>query len=271
MNEGELVRLVSARMREQEHRVFPVEHEGRVLWVKRAERVAFKVQCARLAQRLIQGTTRIEALRPARLVGGAAGIRGEIAAMRELRSRGARVPTVVAVAPDHAWFAMESLGESLGKIYHYRPEEGHRHELLRGAASALADFHSQGLVHGAPVLRNIVHERDGAAERFGFIDFECHPGDSMPLDAAQARDFLWYLWSATHFLHGDESRAAALIDGYRRFAPAHVWPQVERIKQFLDRTDWLLRPFRLRSGSDLRRLASTRKALARTVTRAGEG
>lgn len=130
-----------------EKRVTRLEHAGRVYWVKRPERLSFRM-------RLQKGD-------PLRA------FERERAGYHALRGTALPVPPLVLEGPDYLVIA--DRGEALVDVVRDRSLSGEeRHRALLAAASGLGAFHALGIAHGRPSLKDILWDR----RRVSFVDFE---------------------------------------------------------------------------------------------------
>ena len=147
--------------------------------------------------------TRLPVLRPVPNLGGEAAIATEAQRLRDLASRGLRVPEVLAQQPGGLLLA------PLGRAGQPTPSLGKEieHALPAGPQAVLAlwqeGLHALGYVHATGTslsqafARNLVRCPDGTV---GYIDFEDDPAAVLPLAHCQARDALCFVHSTALFL-----------------------------------------------------------------------
>lgn len=135
--------------------------------------------------------------------GGEQAVRTEARRLRELGTRGLRVPAVLAELPDG--FLMEHLGRP-GQPTPSLAEEMNANTgsdpaqvlaLFRQGLQATARVHAVGTCLSQGFARNLVRCPDGV---IGYVDFEDDPLASLPLAQCQLRDVLCYLHSSAVYL-----------------------------------------------------------------------
>ena len=186
----------------------------------------------------LSGSLGIGLLRAVPSHGGRRGQEIEIERLQSLRAIGVRVPDVLHVDAD-LFVVAELAGPNLVSII----ERGGAaaFEAWRRGLAVLTDIHARGGYLSHAFARNFIVTEAG----LGVIDFEDDPLETMPLDAAQARDWLAYLHSTLWLLDrpmaelqaavairlADESAAVrALVESAgRRLAPLRHLPGSRRI------------------------------------------
>lgn len=206
-----------------EARVFPVEYQGRRIWVKRAEKVRHEAWlrfsrylCVKLGLSMLQ---------PGADPNGKKAIRFEAGRMRRLETRGLPVPTVCASGED--WLAMEDAGRNLVDILgDPQTPRQEKERLVSMAAEMLAALHAQGLHHGRPALKDMAYD----GKKVMLLDFEdgimIHVGRRQRL----WRDLLLFLQSAVK--EGDPKLAETALAAYREKRPALAREAVEHFGSF---------------------------------------
>ena len=169
--------------------------------------------------------------------GGSRGQEIEIERLQSLRAAGVHAPEVLHVERDFIVIA-ELVGANLVTLIE-RGGAGAFEAWRRGLAT-LTDIHARGGYLSQAFARNFIATEAG----LGVIDFEDDPLETMPLDAAQARDWLAYLHSTLWLLErpaaelqaavairlADEPAAVrALVEGAgRRLSPLRYLPGTRR-------------------------------------------
>lgn len=130
----------------------------------------------------------IAVLRSPRRYAGADAKSVERRRLAELKSHGARVPTVIGEGKDT--LLLTDLGSTFASQLRQCHDNERRDAMVSRVANALAEVHGRGAYLGQAFPRNITLRGD----EVGFIDFEDDPGDIMSVTEAQARD--WVMFSA---------------------------------------------------------------------------
>ncbi len=136
--------------------------------------------------------------------GGSRGQEIEIERLQSLHAAGVAVPEVLHVAPDF-FVVAELVGPSLVTLIE-RGGAGAFEAWRRGLAM-LTDVHARGGCLSHAFARNFIATEAG----LGAIDFEDDPLETMPLDAAQARDWLAYLHSTLWLLERPAAELQAAV------------------------------------------------------------
>ena len=187
-------------------RVEKITHQGRTFWVKRPEVLRGKL-------RLYKGDPSLA-------------FRNEREAVQRLADKGLPIAPLVAVGEDFIVF--EAAGAPLKILLRFEdhPLED-RIAMMEGAATALATFHTAGVSHGRPNLKDILWQ-DGRAR---FIDFErC----SISRDTARghAEDVILFFFSAFAELEDSAVEIDAARTAYIAAGGAPFWDlAVQRISK----------------------------------------
>ena len=136
--------------------------------------------------------------------GGSRGQEIEIERLQSLHAAGVAVPAVLHVDRDFFVIA-ELVGPSLVTLIE-RGGAGAFEAWRRGLAM-LTDVHARGGCLSHAFARNFIATDAG----LGAIDFEDDPLETMPLDAAQARDWLAYLHSTVWLLKQPAAQLKAAV------------------------------------------------------------
>ena len=197
-------------------RVQRIDHAGEIYWVKREERLSFRM-------RLQKGDPHRAFV-------------AERRAMASLAGAGLPVPPVVAEGP--GYFVTPDCGVSLTEMLRdatLSPDD--RLPAFRAAAQGLAGFHARGLSHGRPAIKDILW--DGA--RATFIDLERHAA-KRNRPSGHVQDLVILLFSAFAETGRPCPETAALIQAYRAADPGGIWAGAARLCRWLAWTDLMTRP-----------------------------
>lgn len=229
--------------------------DGRAVWLKR-----YAHRRRRLAHHALDFAARqldIEPLRPDPVDSPEEAKCIESRRLGELAGQGVRVPRVLADGRDV--LLLSDVGSSLSLRLREVAGSAEAVDLLvGGAALAIAEAHRRGVYLGQPLPRNLTVSPDG----FGFLDFEEDPGRVMPLDSAQARDWLLFASGVARRYQGRGHRALAgvLAAGLAQSRA----PVVARLDHAAGRLRFLeraTRPFGERARALGRAVAALREAL----------
>ncbi len=132
-------------------------------------------------------------LLPVQANGGARAQTVELRRLRELRTAGVAVPSVLRVDDDG--IVMQFLGDQ-ALVEQFKLDAATGLAAWRRGLDAIADVHARGQYLSQAFARNML-EHDG---RIWFIDFEDDPLEALSLVQAQARDWLAYLHSSIWLL-----------------------------------------------------------------------
>ncbi len=229
------IEAVRASIASSRFRVTAVQTSSGRVFVKqqRPPRSAWRARIVNV----LAGSFGVTLLRAVPAHGGARGQEIEIERLQSLRAAGVRVPEVL-----HAEAGFFVVGELVGPSLVSLVERGGADgfEAWRRGLAALTETHARGGYLSHAFARNIIACEAGLA----MIDFEDDPREAMPLDAAQARDWLAYLHSTLWLLDRpiaeiqaaiairltDESPAVrALVEATgRRLAPLRHLPRSRR-------------------------------------------
>ena len=171
--------------------------------VVKRQRPARSVWRARALNALARGLG-VGLLRAVPQHGGARAQQIEVERLQSLRAAGVCVPEVLHVADDFI-----VLGHLAGAPLVQRVEAGGAAGFAawRSGLAALVDTHVRGGCLSHAVARNFIAGSAG----LGMIDFEDDPLEAMPLDAAQARDWLAYLHSTLWLLDRSTAEIQAAV------------------------------------------------------------
>lgn len=155
---------------------------------------------------LLARALRLGALQPVRPQGGVAGIRLEAGRIAALARAGLVVPEVLARGED--WLVLADLGRTTLEYRLRDATPAERVALWREGADYLVAAHQAGEHLSQAFSRNFVWSEHG----LGAIDFEDHAGTAMSLPAAQARDWVMYLFSTANYFSDRLPELAALLE-----------------------------------------------------------
>lgn len=134
----------------------------------------------------------LDPLRPPRHHTGQAALQTEERRLRELAGQQVHVPQVLAREPDA--LLLSDNGRSLAACLREADDAG-CDRLVAAAVQAIAAAHRRGAYFGQPVPRNMTWD----GQRIGFLDFEEDPLEVMPLEQAQARDWLMFGYGVARY------------------------------------------------------------------------
>jgi hypothetical protein len=238
----DIERLVTSFLHNPQ-RVFPIEWEGRRLWVKRIRKNLPNPVAALIyhAARRLRGRSEIDQASH------------EIEALLALKRHGFVTPDVVFRNPHY--FVLSDIGPSLETVLTLAERPDERLRVAGLAGQALRALHDAGRWHGAARIHNMTL----SGERIGFIDLENTVDSWLPLPLRK----LWDLWqlghSAAFFAPSVPLAEAALRaygdNGVRRSLQAAAWLFVG--------TYLLLRPFRNGGKREIRQTVGCMEAIYR--------
>ena len=194
-------------------RVQRLEDAGKVFWIKRPERLSLRM-------RLQKGD-------PARAFAS------EVAAHRDYAARG--LPVAPVVAASEGYLVTRDCGPSLKDLA--RRADPDFTEAIAAGASALALFHSAGVSHGRPSLKDICWQ-DG---RIAFLDLE-RAGRTRNTAKAQATDLLILIFSTAVETKGDEAAMETARTAYLSAGDSSTWHSAQSRARRWALLGWLLRP-----------------------------
>lgn len=166
--------------------------QGRPAWLK-----SYDGGQRRLRLRALDLTARrlgVPSLRPPPHRAGIGARETEQRRLLELAAHGVRVPSIL--GEGDTYLLLSDLGETLSSRLR-RAGSAEAHRLVTAAARALADVHARGGYIGQPLARNLTVDEAG---RIGFLDFEEDPGEIMPVQQAQIRDWLVFAAGTSRYL-----------------------------------------------------------------------
>ncbi len=238
----------------QAHSVASYPLDGEQVWLKKAG-PRHGMARYRLLGALAQ-LARLPVLRPVPNLGGSAAIATEAQRLRDLATRGLRVPAVLALQPGGLLLRhlgqpgqpTPSLAEEIESAISAGPAA--QQALWWQGLQAIGEVHARGTSLSQAFARNLVRCPDGV---IGYIDFEDDPASVLPLAHCQARDALCYVHSTALYLDqggalegartlwsdwlaacSDEVRST-LTDGIERMAWVRHLPASRRLGRDLQR------------------------------------
>ena len=207
------VATIEQRLSQTEQRVIVTEIDGIKMVIKRQEKARPQSRYA-----LLKFASKIfgqPVLAPAYAPGGAEAQKIEAARLTRLAAAGVPVPELLHVAPD--WIAISYAGQySIGRMIQ-KGELAPSVYWQQGLA-AISEVHQKGQNLSQVFVRNAVWNDD----KITFIDFEDDPEASLGLANAQARDWLFYLFSSVWMLEISPTQAAKIMFEYLQKDPIEV-------------------------------------------------
>lgn len=260
--------FLAARAARQDRRLQRYRVDAEVVWLKKAGRPhpAWRYGALGMLARML----RVPALRPVPNPGGPAAIETEVRRLRELASRGLRVPLLLAAQPDA--LLMLHAGRADAQTLSLADELDAALSAADGAAvfavwreglNAIGAVHAAGACLSQAFARNLVRGADG---QIAFIDFEDDPRSVLPLADAQARDILCYAHSSAWHLERAASlegaaSADAPLQALRSWSYAREPAARDALRRAIARLAWLRRLPR-GMGRDVERTRSAAALLA---------
>jgi tRNA A-37 threonylcarbamoyl transferase component Bud32 len=188
---------IAKALSEPATRLRRIESDGRVLWLKRSERLSW-------FWRLRKG-------------GGAAALGADLHALRSLGAEGLPVPPVLDAGPDH--FVTPDRGVPLHHLILSRGEsEAARIAAFAAGGRALARLHGAGFRHGRPSIRDMLWDQ----KRVTLIDVERYR-EARNTPKGCAEDVLIAVHSTIAYGRGQGPELDAMVRAYRQGAPGPVW------------------------------------------------
>lgn len=199
-----LVSIAQARKTGNPKRLFKIEWDGGVYWLKQPTRPKRpRVWPARLL-RAAAWLLKLDILKPTMRMGTLHDLHIEQARVAEWNRLGLPAPGLVAHGDD--WFLMRDCGTILPvALPGLAPDV--QADILRRTLDTLQDVHARGACHGRPMIKDIALSPSGDIT---LLDFEETPLDVMSLEQAQARDLLVFLSSVPPALLTDALVARAV-------------------------------------------------------------
>lgn len=223
---------VRRSLKNQRHRAFPLVWEGKTLWIKQA--IPSKENFFHKVQKVISSlfSWYIPLLKPTVCLGGAEALREEAYRLKKWQKAGIKVPEVMAF--EGPWMALTHQGVALSFVLenhrHAHPEKDlDRLNLVMRAAQEVIHVHKLGFCLGSGRLRDIVY--DGVD--FYFIDGEEDPSQVMSLEAAQARDLLFFILTSLRHLSQDSQIILPIWKFFLKESTPLVLKNIQRLKPFL--------------------------------------
>ncbi|MBZ0138720.1 MAG: phosphotransferase [Pseudorhodoplanes sp.] len=233
------------------HRVFPIEYEGRRLWVKRVRK-----NLPNPAAALIYHAVRIVLRRDE-----AAEAEHEIKSLMALRRHGFTAPEVVFRNPHY--FVLSDIGPSLEAALHLG-DATERERIVRLAGEALRKLHDCGRWHGAARVHNMTLAPDGG---IGFIDLENRVDTWLPLPARK----IWDLWQLGHSAAFFEPHVPLAEAALRAYGPGAVRRALYGLAVLSFGTYAALYPFRTTGKREIRQTHACIRAIYRAPRKAAGG
>ncbi|KAF1687516.1 serine/threonine protein phosphatase [Pseudoxanthomonas broegbernensis] len=189
---------------------------GRRAWIKRYGQGRRRLSLGSLD--LVARKLDLPALRPPPHHGGPLAKETERRRIAELDALGVRVPEVLGENGDT--LLLGDIGATLStRLRAVRGDPQAMDGLVAKTIAAIADAHRRGAYLGQPLPRNITLDAGGA---IGFIDFEEDPLEVMPLEQAQARDWLLFAFGMAKYYHDRPEALARMLGEVMRAGPPQV-------------------------------------------------
>lgn len=184
-----LVSVAQARKAGNPKRLFKIEWDGGVYWLKQPTRPKRpRVWPARLLK-AAAWLFKLDILKPTMRMGTLHDLHIEQARVAEWNRLGLPAPALVAHGDD--WFLMRDCGTIL-PVALPGLTPGEQTDILQRTLDTLQGVHARGACHGRPMIKDIALSPSGDIT---LLDFEETPLDVMSLEQAQARDLLVFLSS----------------------------------------------------------------------------
>lgn len=237
------IERLAAAFRQNPHRVFPIDHDGRRLWVKRISKNLPNPAAALIYK--AAGT----------LTGRNAQTQAdhEIESLAALRRHGFITPDVVFRNP--YYFVLSDVGPSLEAVITLGEEAG-RLRVARLAGQALRALHDAGRWHGAARLHNMTLAEP---ERIGFIDLENTVDTWLPLFLRKCWD-VWQLGHSAAFFEPNVAMAESALCAY---GPGAVRKTLYALAVLFFGTYAALYPFRNSGKREIRQTHACLRAIYR--------
>lgn len=205
-----------------------VEVDGVMGWVK----FAAPARHSR-GENLIAKVLRIPMLRFCGNPGGEKGLNQEITKYKNFKKAQEWVPDVLRESHDLMW--LSDMGETLESIID-EMSAVQKKSAVQDVTRALARLHRKGLMHGAPMLRNIIVEKD----KVGWIDLEETPELVMISNRAYARDLLLWIWSVSKCKALGDEYIQLIVRSYQEHGEKEVFIPIKRIIKLARKIDLVL-------------------------------
>lgn len=207
---------------------------GEQAWLKR-----YPAGRRRLRLGALDATARrlgLDALRPPPHHGGDLASSLERRRIGQLAALGVHVPEVI--GEGRGALLLSDMGPTLSSRLRENAGDPERTDAMVSAAiAAITDAHRQGAYLGQPWPRNMTYQ-DG---KVGFLDFEEDPLDVMPLEQAQARDWLLFAHGTTRFYRDRPEVLAEMLRTALHAVPGDVAANVADVGTRLRPLSRLLR------------------------------
>jgi len=147
-------------------------------------------------------------LKPTKVPGAADTQAMELKRLKDLAAVGVPVPQVV--HQEKHWFALAYLTGYNLRVFPYKERNVVPNVYFEKTLAAILDVHQKGQSLSQAFNRNVMWSE----ERIVFIDFEDEPAAYLGLAVAQARDWLYFLFSCVWMQEGTTDELVALIWKY---------------------------------------------------------
>ena len=208
---------------------------GRAVWVKSHGRSDARWRLSLL--RLFARATGIAALLPPPAQEAAEAGRTEQEMIERLAALGVRVPEIIEAGEQG--LVLSDLGPTLASRCRNADSPEEREALVESGMAAISDLHARGGHASQAFARNLTVDAQGV----GFIDLEEDPSRVMPLPAAQARDWLFFVHSTARYLREEPQRYLSLLVPRLRAEPQAVRVEIMRAARAMSWLAMFAMPF----------------------------
>lgn len=249
--------FLKEHLRTQSKNIQRYEHDGEWFWIKRTGPLvpAWRYRVLHVLRVLLGEPV----LGPVVNHGGREAIATEVRRLRDLASRGIRVPRLLATEEDgfmmshlgHAGQEVPSLGNKIRALVPQGPDAVM--PLWMQGLAMIDEVHRSGTVLSQAFARNLVICPDG---ELACVDFEDDPLAVLPLAVCQVRDALCYAHSTAIYLSHAGALAQARVQWRQWLSqPARGTEFHEVLGNTLGRMRWLrFLPASRKLGRDTERL-----------------
>ncbi|MFZ1891768.1 MAG: hypothetical protein WAU37_06240 [Formosimonas sp.] len=147
-------------------------------------------------------------LKPTRVPGAADTQAMELKRLKDLTAVGAPVPKIVHEAKN--WFALAYLPGYNLRVFPYKEKNIAPSLYFEKTLAAILDVHQKGQSLSQAFNRNVMW----SDERIVFIDFEDEPASYLGMGVAQARDWLYFLFSCVWMQEISTEEVTAMVWKY---------------------------------------------------------
>jgi hypothetical protein len=199
-------------------RVCKVVWGGKTVWVKKA--IPSKVRWLHQFQGILGYFNPM--LKPTFCQGGAQALREEGHRLQQFLEAGIFVPQVVGINADY--LVTSDIGSNLRLLIEAADDAAKKYELAHRGLQALLTLHQQQKALSTGLIRDLTY--NGA--QIGYLDFEEDPLQVMPLEAAQARNIILFLFSLIPML--PENDIKTLWQLYKSQSEPKILRYIDQLK-----------------------------------------